>query len=246
MLRSIKQLYGDKLGASDGEIGHVKDFYFDDRNWAIRYLVADTGAWLPGRQVLLSPYSLGRLDQAERVLRVNLTRKQIEDSPSIDMHKPVSRQYEEEYYQYFGWPYYWRGDGLWGMSGFPILDLPATPLPSEMGAASESEAERPDAHLRSTQSVHGYQLKSGGEIAGHICDFMVDAESWAIAQLVVRTGHRLSGKEVLVEIKNVSRVSYEESTVFADLTGGAINQNPAPNLVSEGQPVELAERINPL
>src|SRR4249920_3124468 len=91
MLRSIKELYGNKLGAPDGEIGHVKDFYFDDQNWAIRYLVVDTGTWLPGRQVLLSPYSLGRLDQVERVLRVNLTRKQIENSPSIETHKPVSR-----------------------------------------------------------------------------------------------------------------------------------------------------------
>ena len=93
MLRSIKQLYGNKLGASDGEIGHVKDFYFDDQNWAVRYLVADTGSWLPGRQVLISPHSLGRLDQAEKILRVNLTRKQIENSPSIESHKPVSRQY---------------------------------------------------------------------------------------------------------------------------------------------------------
>lgn len=231
MLRSIKQIYGDKLSASDGDIGHVKDFYFDDRDWAIRYLVADTGSWLPGRQVLLSPYSLGCLDQTEKLLRVNLTRKQIEDSPSIDLHKPVSRQYEEEYYQYFGWPYYWRGDGLWGMSGFPILDLPATLLPSEMEAISESQPEGPDAHLRSTHAVNGYQLKSGDEVVGHVCDFMVDAGSWAIGQLVVRTGHRLSGKEVLVGIKNVSRISYEESTVFADLTGDAINRIPTPKLV---------------
>jgi hypothetical protein len=124
MLRSIKQLYGNKLGASDGDIGHVKDFYFDDQSWAIRYLVVDTGTWLPGRQVLLTPHSLGRLDQAERTLRVNLTRKQIEDSPSIEAHKPVSRQYEQEYYRYFGWPYYWKGSGLWGLSGFPILEDP--------------------------------------------------------------------------------------------------------------------------
>ena len=129
MLQSIKQLYGNKLGASDGEIGHVKDFYFDDQNWAVRYVVADTGSWLPGRQVLISPHSLGGLDQAGKVLRVNLTRKQIEDSPSIESHKPVSRQYEEEYYRYYGWPYYWQGDGLWGMSGFPILELPPKPAP---------------------------------------------------------------------------------------------------------------------
>src|SRR5579862_6064857 len=103
MIQSIKQLYGAKLGAVDGEIGHVKDFYFDDQNWTIRYLVADTGSWLSGRQVLISPHALGRLDQGEKILRVNLTRKQIEDSPSIASHKPVSRQYEEEYYQYYGW-----------------------------------------------------------------------------------------------------------------------------------------------
>src|SRR5688572_23454620 len=101
---ALNNLYGDKLGATDGDIGHVKDFYFDDQNWALRYLVVDTGSWLPGRQVLLSPHSLGHIDQANKILRLNLTRKQIEESPSIDSHQPVSRQYEEEYYQYFGWP----------------------------------------------------------------------------------------------------------------------------------------------
>jgi hypothetical protein len=59
MSRTIKQLLGDQLGASDGDIGHVKDFYFDDKSWAVRYVVADTGSWLPGRQVLLSPHSFG-------------------------------------------------------------------------------------------------------------------------------------------------------------------------------------------
>lgn len=104
MLQSIKQLSGKKLGASDGDIGHVKDFYFDDQTWAVRYVIADTGNWLPGRQVLISPYAFGGLHQAEKVLRVNLTRKQIENSPAIESHKPVSRQYEEEYHRYYGWP----------------------------------------------------------------------------------------------------------------------------------------------
>ena len=184
MLLSIKQLYGNKLGASDGEIGHVKDFYFDDQNWAVRYVVADTGSWLPGRQVLISPHAFGSLHQAGKLLLVNLTRKQIEDSPSIESHKPVSRQYEEEYYRYYGWPYYWQGDGLWGMSGFPILELPATPLPSEPATANGPQPERADAHLRSTQAVSGYHIQASDGTIGHVCDFMMDAESWAIRQLV--------------------------------------------------------------
>ena len=234
MLRSLEQLYGDKLGASDGEIGRVKDFYFDDQNWAIRYLVADTGSWLPGRQVLISPYSLSRLDQAGKILRVNLSRKQIENSPSIESHKPVSRQYEEEYYRYYGWPYYWQGDGLWGMSGFPILELPAKPFPSESATASGPQPERADAHLRSTQAVGGYHLQASDGIIGHVCDFMMDDQSWAIRELVIKTGHRFSGKEVQIPTRAVDRISYPDSTVFVNLTKEAVQQSPAQHLASVG------------
>jgi sporulation protein YlmC with PRC-barrel domain len=233
MLQSIKQLYGNKLGASDGEIGHVKDCYFDDQNWAVRYVVADTGSWLAGRQVLISPHAFPEGFRG-KLLRVNLTRKQIENSPSIESHKPLSRQYEEEYYRYYGWPYYWQGDGLWGMSGFPILELPAKPLPSEPATASGPRPKRADAHLRSTQAVKGYHIQASDGIIGHVCDFMMDDKSWAIGQLVIKTGHRLSGKEVLIPTKDVDRISYEESTVFVSLTMEAVEQSPAPDLAPAG------------
>lgn len=236
MLRSIKQLYGNKLGASDGDIGHVKDFYFDDQNWAIRYIVVDTGSWLSGRQVLLSPYSLGRLDQVEGVLRVNLTRKQIENSPSIDLHQPVSRQHEEEYHRYYGWPYYWEGGGVWGLSGFPILELPPKPFPNKPATVIGPQPERADAHLRSTQAVNGYHLQASDGIIGHVSDFMMDAGNWAIGQLVVKMGHRLSGNDVLLPTKGVTRISYEESTVFVNLTKEAVEQGPA----LENAPVSAA------
>jgi len=242
MLRSIKKIYGDKLGASDGEIGQVRDFYFDDRNWAIRYVVVDTGSWLPGRKVLISPYSLDRLDQVHKVLRVNLTREQIEKSPRIEAHKPVSRQYEEEYHQYFGWPYYWQGDGLWGETGFPVLQ--PLPLLAEPPVKSRSRQTRPDAHLRSTRAVNGYKLRNNKKTAGYVCDFMVDPGSWAIRQLVIRTGNQFFGKEdLLVDMENVTRISYETSTVSADLNR-SLKNGRAPYAVPEEQPVELAERID--
>jgi PRC-barrel domain len=222
MLSSLKQLYGDKLGAADGEIGQVKDFYFDDQDWVIRYLVVDTGTWLSERQVLISPRVLGRLDQVEKIQRAKLTRKQIEACPPIETHKPVSRQYEEEYYRHYGLPSYWQGDGLWGISDFPILKSPA----KVSTAAPATRPKRGDAHLRSTQAVNGYVVQTTDGPFGHICDFMVDAESWAIGKLVVRTGHRLSGKDILISTESVSRVSYEESTVFVDLTQAAAEQSP--------------------
>ena len=234
MLRSAKQLLGDKLGASDGEIGHVKDFYFDDQNWAVRYLVADTGSWLPGRLVLLSPHAFGGLDQTEKVLRVNLTRKQIGNSPSIETHKPVSRQYEEEYYRYYGWPFYWQGDGLWGMSGFPILELPAKPLPGEPASPLGAQLKSADAHLCSTQAVKGYNLQATDGIIGHVGDFMMDDQSWAISQLVIKTGHRFSGKEVQIPANQVDRISYDESTVFVHMTKEAVEQSPEHHLAPDG------------
>jgi hypothetical protein len=232
MLRSLKKLFGDKLGASDGELGHVKDFYFDDLSWAVRYLVVDTGKWLPGRQVLLAPHAFGNFHEAGKVLAIKLTRKQIENAPPIDTHKPVSRQCEEEYYRYFGWPYYWQGDGLWGMSGFPVLQSSAKLFPDERDATMTPPPERADAHLRSTEAVNGYHLQATDGIVGHVADFLMDARSWAIGQIVVKTGHRFSGREVQVSVNHVDRISYEKSTVFVDMTMAAVEESATPALAA--------------
>jgi len=234
MLQSIKQLHGNKLGASDGDIGHVKDFYFDDQNWAVRYLVADTGSWLPGRQVLLSPHAFGSLHQDGNVLCVKLTRKKIEDSPAIESHKPVSRQHEDEYHRYYGWPAYWLGDGMWGMGGGSILETPGRTLPGESTAANGSQPKHADAHLRSTQAVSGYHLQAADGIIGHVCDFLIDDKSWAIGQLVVKIGHRFTGNEVLIPTGKVNRISYEDSTVFVNLTKEAVEKSPAYHLAPVG------------
>src|SRR6478609_7582195 len=134
MLQSIKQLYGDKLRASDGDIGHVQDFYFDDQKWAVRYVVVDTGSWLLDRLVLIAPHAFGSSDQNSNLLTVNLSRQQIEKSPPISSQKPVSRQYEEEYYRYYGWPSYWMGEGIWGLNPSPLMP-PSSLLPTEPAEA---------------------------------------------------------------------------------------------------------------
>ena len=235
MLRSIKQLYGDKLGASDGELGHVKDFYFDDQKWTVRYLVVDTGSWLTGRQVLIAPHAFGNLRQAGKILQVNLTRKQIENSPSIELHKPVSRQFEDEYYRYYGWPSYWQGDALWGTGGFPVLSRPAGLLPGEESTATVLP---PVAWLipicAARKRWSGYLVKASDGLVGQVCDFMVDDKNWAIHHLVVKIGHRFSGKEARVLAGKVIRISYDESTVFVSLTKNAIEQNPADCLAPAG------------
>jgi len=212
----MKALYGRKLGATDGDIGHVQDFYFDDQNWAVRYVVANTGSWLPGRQVLITPHAFGDLQPAEKHLCVNLTRQQIEDCPPIESHKTVSRQYEEAYYRHYGWPFYWQGSSLWGMSGFPISALTGDGLPDEPVAAVQPEPvpEKADAHLRSTQTLRAYHVAAGAKTIGHIHDFLMDSQNWAITHLVVKTGSWLPGKEIHIPVNREIQISYEHSIVL--------------------------------
>ena len=209
MLRSLRQLYGKKLSASDGDIGHVKDFYFNDQQWAICYVVADTGSWLSGRLVLISPNAFGNLHQDGDCLLVNLTRQQIEKSPAIESHKPVSRQYVEEYY---------RGGETWGVGGFPEAPPPLHFIPSEQACD--------DLHLQSTQALSGYPIQTSEGAIGHVIDFIMDDNSWAICHLVVETGHWYSHKEIVISPKHIDRISYEESKVFVNVTKEAILEAP--------------------
>jgi hypothetical protein len=119
MLRDASELKGLAIRATDGELGTAEEFYFDDDSWAIRYLRVETGGWLNGKQVLISPYSIVRTDWAARQVDVALTKEQVEKSPSIDTHKPVSRQHEVAYLGYYGYPYYWGGPYLWGSGYYP-------------------------------------------------------------------------------------------------------------------------------
>jgi len=226
MFQSIKQLYSETLRALDGEIGHVKDFYFDDTNWAVRYLVADTGSWIAGRQVLLAPHAFSTAHQDGKVLLVNLTRKEIENSPSIETHKPVSRQYEEEYYQYYGWPSYWMGDLMWGISDFPPLARHNGSFQNDKANACGDCREPIDSNLRSTQAMRGYQIQASDGPIGHVSDFIMDDQNWAIRRLVAETGHWLSGKEVLISLSQIDGISYEKSKILVKLTKEAIRQEP--------------------
>jgi hypothetical protein len=226
MLRSVNQLFEDKLGASDGHIGHVKDFYFDDQNWAIRYLVADTGSWMPGRLVAISPHAFGDLYQGGKVLLVNLTRQQIENSPSIESHKPISRQYEEAYHRYYGWPFYWQGGQLWGMSAFPVVPSPPRRLPKEQSIAKNGKQEPGDSHLCSAKAVIGYHIQAADEVIGHVADFVIDDKNWAIQHVVVDTRHWLPGTRVMISPSQINRISWDESKVHVDLTKEAILGSP--------------------
>ena len=184
MLQLAGDLRGYKLIARDGEIGKAEEFYFDDQSWAVRYLIADTGGWL-GRQVLISPYALDPARKNDQVIPVDLSKKQIENSPSLDTHKPVSRQYEILYYSFYGWPAYWGGPHMWGDSAYPQRQGRWSGVPPHK--------KDDDPHLRSTNDVTGRTIQARDGEIGHVSDFVVDDEDWAIRYLIVDTRNAMKG-----------------------------------------------------
>lgn len=219
MLSKAKKLKGYKLNSLNGEIGKVKEFYFDDRHWTIRYLVADTGSWLTGRQVLISPYALVSVVKEQHHIEVNLTKKQIEDSPSLNSDQPVSRQFEESYYGYYAWPMYWDGPYMWGAYPYIMRD-------SDKPRESIQGEKAWDPHLRSTHAVSGYHIQATDGEIGHVEDFIIDDETWAIRYLIIDTQNWWPGKRVLVSPRWIERVSWTESKVFVNLPLEDIKQSP--------------------
>jgi hypothetical protein len=235
MLYQAKSLNGYQLNGKDGEVGKVKDFLFDDKYWTVRYLVADTGEWISNRKVLLSPYSLLEVNRFEKYVSINLTKKQIEDSPSIDTHQPVSKQFESAYYGHYGWPSYWTGAYMWG--GYPSIMQDSEPR-SELIRERDSSW---DPHLRSTHDVRGRHVEASDGNIGHISDFIIDDENWAIRYLVVETRNILPGEKVLISPQWIERISFDESKVFINLTQRQIEDSP--KYKHETAPTREDERI---
>ena len=252
MLRSLKDLEGYVIGATDGPIGHVNDFFFDDEAWVIRYLVVDTGAWLSGRKVLISPIAIGRPNNGEKVLPVSITKEQVKNSPDIDTEKPVSRQHEMQYFGYYGYPYYWGGIGLWGGGLYPDMMLPgyagfgspqATRLEAENAYAQAESARHQggDPHLRSCNTVMGYHIHAIDGDIGHVKGLLVEVGTWAIRYIIVNTSNWWLGHQVLIAPQWIQEVSWLKGTVSVNLTRQAVKDAPSYDPVT---PLEREQELS--
>lgn len=237
MLRTLQDFEECTIGATDSDIGHVKDLYFDDHTWAIRYLVVDTGSWLSGRKVLISPISIQKPDWQAHRLPAAITREQVENSPDIDTDKPVSRQHEIEYLGYYGYPNYWGGTGLWGGGMVPLAmypgyaALPGGAAEREQAVEESARAERArhrddDPNLRSCAAVVGHHIQATDGEVGHVEGFLIDDETWAIRYLVVNTSNWWLGHKVLIAPQWVGGVHWSDETVSVDLDLEAVKAAP--------------------
>lgn len=228
MKRSINSLIGYTMGATDGEIGKVKEFYFDDESWTIRYLIVETGNWLSGRKVLISPEAVLTPDWDTKVFPVNLTKKQIENSPDIDTEKPVSRQQEMKLYEHYPWTSYWGGLWAGGMGTAGMMMPMSVPfeqaIQNEANTAGRQTDDNP--HLRSTDNVTGYNIKATDGEIGDMEDFIIDDNTWKIHFMLVDTGNWFPGKKVLISPKWIKEIKWDTSTVLVSASVEHVKNSP--------------------
>jgi len=235
MLRTIKELESCIVSATDGDLGHVKDCYFDDESWVIRYFVVGTGEWLTNRQVLVSPLAVGEPTWSQQTIPVSITREQVKRSPDVDTNRPVSRQHELDYFGYYGYPYYWGGSGLWGDNAYPGTLLTGVGYDGFDGDYRNRRANAPtkdgglkaaDRHLRSCNAVGKYRLHASDGELGHVEGMLVDERTWSIRYLIVNTSNWWLGHSVIISPEWIEDVSWINERVSVDLTRQAIKDAP--------------------
>jgi hypothetical protein len=233
MLRKLTDLTGFTIGALDGDIGKVHDFYFDDQTWAVRYLIADTGPWLFGRRVLISPVVVDKPLWEARVLPVDLTKEQIEHSPDVNLEQPVSHQQEIELHRHYGWPQYWSEGAMMG-TVMPQISATAAAnaarYDTQTAVAAEEEtievAATGERHLRSVKDVAGYVLHATDGKIGHIDDFFASETDWIIRYLLVDTQNWLPGRKVLISPEWVEQIDWADHEVNVKVTRAQIKDSP--------------------
>ncbi len=226
MQRDIISLTGYNMEATDGHIGKVEEFYFEDNTWLIRYLILKTGNWFVYRNALSAPQAIVKREARLRIFPVNLSKEQIWASPDIDTDKPVSRQQDIPLYghyalQKYGGSGFYAGGSAAAMDNVPIIDERITKEADPNDKRSDD-----DLHLRSTKTIIGYHIHASDGDFGHVSDFIFDDANWQIMYLVVDSHNWFGGKKYLIETGTVKEIQWDNSKVIVNISTDAIKDSP--------------------
>jgi sporulation protein YlmC with PRC-barrel domain len=229
MFRSLRDLFSYDIQATDGKIGKVRDLYFDEEEWETRYLVIDTGSWILGKEVLVIPDALGQPNWAKESLPVELTRKQVKESPDVSTVLPISRKHQIALHTYYNWRPYWAPVTPLSTS---TMTTTATITQNEKRLQDEKKKAierlfQHDSALRSAKEVIGYTTNGEDGELGQIDDIILDIETWKLVYFVLDTSSWLAkGKKTLIAISWINRISYHDQEVQLDLSQNIIEDSP--------------------
>lgn len=229
MLRSLNELRSYSIVTKDGDKRRINDFLVDDWTWTVRYLVVDTGRWLPGRLVLVSPHAFETPRWSEKLFPIVLSKKRLEDGPSITADEPVSRQKEAELAHFYSWPPYWaEGNPLPGsVTGRLTPDTQAFENEEQTAEIEERRRARTaDPHLQSLRDITGFVVEAKDGDVGTLHDFIVDDDVWAVRSVVIDTGNVLPGTKIAISSEWITSLDWEASRARAMMTKAQVKSSP--------------------
>lgn len=221
----FKDLRNFRVETKDGKRASVKDIYFDDEKFAVRYLILNSGPWKFGKKVLVSPFLVEKVEAASGWIMLKIDREGLGLCPEIDENQPISREMERQYSDRLFLPYYWGGAGLWGLYATPygtyspeLRQRYEYPL-SDIGHGAEN-------HLRSAREVSGYHVNARDERLGHVDDFIIDETDWSIRYFVLHTSDWRTGKSVLVAPDWLDEILWSTKTAYFNVDRSSIEGAP--------------------
>ena len=223
---TMNSLIGFKMGATDGNIGEIKEFYFDDETWSVRYLIVETGSWLFNKKVLIAPQALLSPDWENKNFPVNLTKEQVKNSPDIDTDQPFSLRQEIDMYGHYAWERY-GGSGFYAGGSAAVMNLP--PVADEeiiRGHNPMNKNADYDPHLRSTASVSGYHIHATDGDIGHIKDFIINTDTWNITDLEIDTHNWIGGQKMLLPVRHVKEIQWNNLKIILDVSTAFVKDEP--------------------
>lgn len=228
LLPGLEAMRGYTVRGRDGAIGRVYDWYFDDADWEVRYLVADHGRWRPGKRMLIPPSVCGAPDPQEEELPVALERREVASGPDWDQLLPVSRQHLEDLRSHYGWESAWPVSAMAGTAMLPGTPPPppAEPAESRRAEAAGTDPKRSEAHLRSLREVTGYAIHATDGEIGRVRDLLCGQDPWRIRYLVVATRRWWPGHEVLLPVGSVRGIDWVEGALRVRLSRNSIRHSP--------------------
>ncbi len=232
MLLNLSSIRKHSVVASDGTIGTVSDMLFDDASWLVRWLVVDTGHWLSDRKVLLPPSALGHAAPSDKTFPVRLTRAEVEASPELDTHRPVSRLFETSTYDYYGWSPYWGtgyypgGYAMFGLRDYGMMEMRSDPEVQRRVEDLARREQNSEPHLRSAEAVTSYHIHATDGEIGHLSDIILEDTDWSIRFLVVDTSNWWAGEKVLISPRAATDIRWTERLIYLNVDRQKVKDSP--------------------
>ncbi|MCE5328364.1 MAG: PRC-barrel domain-containing protein [Planctomycetaceae bacterium] len=238
-LASMRTLASARIHAADKPIGKVEDFYFEQRNWIVRYLVLDTHVWLPGRRVLVAPAAVEDIDWSQGEVHLALSREQVRNSPSVDDKVTISREHETMLAKYFGWLPYWESR--------PLPESLSRSVAAEARPEDRIELERhrkPESTLTAYRETLQYNLAAIDGEFGSVEDFLIDPQTWEMRYVTADVGTLFHKRLVMLSTDWLADISWARRQVRSKMTQDRIRSSPpVPEVIDRAYEIALHEHF---